>query len=190
MNDGIKKIELSRLREETPRLFAGDSVSLTGTIYTARDAAHKRITEMLDRGEAPPFDISGAVIYYAGPTPARPGQIIGSLGPTTSGRMDPYSGRFLSMGLSGMIGKGDRREDVCRAIEEHGAVYFIATGGAGALLSRCVRSCEVIAFDDLGCESVKRLYVENFPAIVAIDAHGGNIYKTGREKYREALSRL
>ncbi|MBR2743248.1 MAG: Fe-S-containing hydro-lyase [Clostridia bacterium] len=189
MNEEVKRIELSNLRECAQTLSAGDSVSLTGTIYTARDAAHKRLTAMLDEGQALPFDLRGAVIYYAGPTPERPGQIIGSLGPTTSGRMDPYSERFLSLGLSGMIGKGDRREDVCAAIEKYGAVYFIATGGAGALLSKCVRSCEVIAFDDLGCESVKRLYVEDFPAIVAIDAHGGNIYKTGREKYREILSR-
>ncbi|MBQ3379930.1 MAG: Fe-S-containing hydro-lyase [Clostridia bacterium] len=185
----MKQIDIARLRDAANTLFAGDSVSLTGTIYTARDAAHKRIAAMLDQGEKPPFGLKDAVIYYAGPTPARPGQIIGSLGPTTSGRMDPYSERFLSLGLAGMIGKGDRREDVCAAIKKYGAVYFIATGGAGALLSKCVRSCEVIAFDDLGCESVKKLYVENFPAIVAVDAHGGNIYETGREKYREALSR-
>ena len=189
MSNEIKKIDLSRLRETAQTLFAGDSVLLSGTIYTARDAAHKRLCEMLDRGENLPFDIKDATIYYAGPTPARPGQIIGSLGPTTSGRMDPYSERFLSLGLCGMIGKGDRRHDVCDALCKFGGVYFIAIGGAGALLSKCVKSCEVICFDDLGCESVKRLYVENFPAIVAIDSHGGNIYKSGREKYRELLNR-
>ena len=188
MPNEIKKIELSRLRETAQTLFAGDNVLLNGIIYTARDAAHKRLCEMLDRGENLPFNPKNAVIYYAGPTPARPGQIIGSLGPTTSGRMDPYSVRFLSLGLCGMIGKGDRNDDVCRAICEFGGIYFIATGGAGALLSRCVKSCEVICFDDLGCESVKRLYVENFPAIVAIDSHGGNIYKTEREKYRKLLN--
>jgi len=189
MNDTVKRIDLSRLHESAQTLFAGDNVLLSGTLYTARDAAHKRLCEMLDRGEELPFDIKNAAIYYAGPTPARPGQVIGSLGPTTSGRMDPYSERLLSLGLTAMIGKGDRRDDVADAVVKYGGVYFIAIGGAGALLSKCVKSCDVICFDDLGCESIKRLKVENFPAIVAIDRHGGNIYKTGRDEYKKLLNK-
>lgn len=149
---------------------------LSGYIYTSRDAAHKRIFELLDSGGKLPYDLKNAVIYYAGPTPAPEGMPIGSCGPTTSGRMDVYSPRMLDLGLAAMIGKGERSQAVCDAIVRNHAVYFCAIGGAGALAAKCIKSCEVIAFDDLGCESVKRLYIEHFPLITAIDCHGGNLF--------------
>ncbi|MCL2486979.1 MAG: Fe-S-containing hydro-lyase [Oscillospiraceae bacterium] len=158
------------------KLRAGDRVLLSGVVYAARDAAHKRIDEALDRGEDPPFRIDGAVIYYAGPTPAPEGLPVGSCGPTTSGRMDPYAPRLLDLGLAGMIGKGPRSQAVCDAIVRNKAVYLCAVGGAGALAARCVKSCEVIAYEDLGCESVKRLEIADFPLIVAVDCHGGNLF--------------
>lgn len=146
-------------------------------MYTSRDAAHKRIFELLDSGKPLPYELKNAVIYYAGPTPAPEGMPIGSCGPTTSGRMDVYSPRMLDLGLIGMIGKGERNKAVCDAIVRNKAVYFCAIGGAGALAAKCIKSCEVIAFEDLGCESVKRLYVEDFPLITAIDCHGGNLFR-------------
>ena len=158
------------------KLRAGDRVLLSGVVYAARDAAHKRIDEALDRGEDPPFRIDGAVIYYAGPTPAPEGLPVGSCGPTTSGRMDPYAPRLLDLGLAGMIGKGPRSQAVCDAIVRNKAVYLCAVGGAGALAARCVKSCAVIAYEDLGCESVKRLEIADFPLIVAVDCHGGNLF--------------
>ncbi len=174
----------AELKEKAKTLRAGDRVLLSGVVYTSRDAAHKRINALLDEGGKLPYELSGAAIYYAGPTAAREGMVIGSCGPTTSGRMDVYSPRFLDLGLSAMIGKGERNESVCDAIQRNGAVYFCAVGGAGALACKCITECEVIAFEDLGCESVKRLKFENFPLIVAIDCVGGNIFKSGRTKYR------
>ena len=170
-------LNTTQLREYAPKLRAGDRVLLSGTVYTARDAAHKRLVNMLAKGEQFPFDLNDACIYYAGPTPAAPGMPIGSCGPTTSGRMDTYAPRLLDAGLCAMIGKGGRSEDVCKAIERNSAVYFCAIGGAGALYAGCVKSCEVLAFDDLGCESVKRLELSDFPVIVGIDCVGGSLFK-------------
>lgn len=164
-------------REGAKGLAAGDRVLLSGTVYTARDAAHKRIFALLDEGKEPPFPLEGAVIYYAGPTPAQQGMAVGSCGPTTSGRMDPFAPRLLDLGLRAMIGKGDRSDSVVEAITRNGGVYFAAVGGAGALIARCIRSSQVIAFDDLGCESVKRMEVKDLPLTVAIDSHGGNLYR-------------
>lgn len=158
-------------------LRAGDRVLLSGTAYTSRDAAHKRIFELLDKNEKLPFDLDGACIYFAGPTPTPEGRVIGSCGPTTSGRMDPYSPRLLDLGLAAMIGKGERNTAVCDAIVRNKAVYFCAIGGAGALCSKGIVSCEEIAFKDLGCESVKKLELKDFPVIVAIDSFGGNLFK-------------
>lgn len=149
---------------------------LSGTVYTARDAAHKLFDGLLDSGEELPVPIKDLTVYYAGPTPARPGMPIGSCGPTTSGRMDVYAPRLLDLGLKCMIGKGERSREVCDAIVRNNAVYLCAVGGAGALAAKCIKSCEVVAFEHLGCESVKRLTVENFPLIVAIDCHGGNLF--------------
>ena len=171
-------INVADLKSVAKTLRAGDSVVLSGTVYTARDAAHKRITEIMANGGELPFALNGAVIYYAGPTPAPEGLAIGSCGPTTSSRMDGFAPALLDSGLIAMIGKGQRSDAVCEAIERNNAVYFCAIGGAGALASKCIKSSEVIAFDDLGCESVKRLEIENFPLIVAIDCCGGNLYKT------------
>ena len=172
------QINVADLGQVAKTLRAGDSVTLSGTVYTARDAAHKRITEIMANGGQLPFALEGAVIYYAGPTPAPEGLAIGSCGPTTSSRMDGFAPMLLDNGLIAMIGKGQRSDEVCSAIERNGAVYFCAIGGAGALASKCIKSSEVIAFDDLGCESVKKLEIENFPLIVAIDCCGGNLYKT------------
>ena len=171
-------------REQVARLRAGDSVLLSGTIYTGRDAAHKRLCQMVERGEALPFDIRHQVIYYVGPCPAKPGEAIGSCGPTTSYRMDAYAPTLCDLGLIGMIGKGQRSEAVCQAIRRNGGVYFAATGGAGALIATCVKAARVIAFDDLGTEAIRELKVENLPLIVAIDSHGGNLYETGPARYR------
>ena len=161
-------------------LHAGDRVLLSGTVYTARDAAHKRIFGLLDRGEKPPFPLRGATVYYAGPTPTPPGRPIGSCGPTTSARMDPYTPRLLDLGLKCMIGKGGRSEQVVESIRRNKAVYLCAVGGAGALAAKCVASMEVVAFDDLGCESVKKLEVKDFPLIVAVDCRGGNLFEAAR----------
>ncbi len=164
-------------RQRAGELSAGDRVLLSGRVYTARDAAHKRIFELLDAGKELPFPLEGAVIYYAGPTPAQQGMAVGSCGPTTSGRMDPFAPRLLDLGLRAMIGKGDRSDAVVDALARNGGVYFAAVGGAGALIARCIRSSRVIAFDDLGCESVKEMEVENLPLTVAIDSRGNDLYR-------------
>jgi len=168
------------VESEIEKLNAGDRVLLSGVVYTARDAAHARLVELLRDGRPLPFDIAGQVIYYAGPTPAKPGQVIGSLGPTTSGRMDAYTPELLAAGLKGMIGKGERNQTVIDAIVRHKAVYFAATGGAGALLSKRVISCEVIAFPELGCEAVHRLEVRDFPLVVVNDSRGRDLYSESR----------
>ncbi len=179
----IYEINVSELRSFCGKLRAGDKVLLTGTVYTARDAAHKRFAALLDEGKPLPVDIKDAVIYYAGPTPAPEGKPIGSCGPTTSGRMDKFAPRLLDMGLCGMIGKGERSAEVRDAVVRNGAVYLCAIGGAGALAASCIKSCTVVAFDDLGCESVKRLEVERFPVTVADDCGGGDIFSEGRARY-------
>ncbi len=177
------ELNTSELAEKARTLTAGDKVLLSGTVYTSRDAAHKRIKELMAKGEPLPYDLNGAAVYYAGPTAAKDGMVIGSCGPTTSSRMDVYAPEFLDKGLKAMIGKGERNEAVCEAIRRNGAVYFCAIGGAGALACKCITECEVIAFEDLGCESVKRLKFERFPLIVAIDCRGGNIFNSGRAMY-------
>lgn len=168
---------ISEIKDYSAILKAGDRVLLSGTVYTARDAAHKRIFEFLDNKKELPFELDGACIYFAGPTPTPRGRVIGSCGPTTSSRMDVYSPRLLDLGLSAMIGKGERNKEVCDAIVRNNAVYFCAIGGAGALCSKSIVACEEIAFKDLGCESVKKLEVSEFPVIVAIDSFGGNLFK-------------
>ena len=171
-------------RSDLAPLQAGDTVLLSGVVYTARDAAHARMMELLDAGRRLPFPIEGAAIYYVGPTPERPGCAIGAAGPTTSGRMDAYTPRLLDLGMGAMIGKGKRSQEVIDAIVRNGAVYFAAVGGAGALLSKCITSSEVIAYDDLGTEAVRRLNIENFPVIVVVDSKGSNLYETAVEEYR------
>jgi fumarate hydratase subunit beta len=166
------------------KLKAGDQVFITGVIYTARDAAHKRLVETLDKGEKLPFDLTGQTIYYMGPSPAKPGQVIGSAGPTTSGRMDSYAPRLMASGLKGMIGKGNRSQAVKDAIKKYKAVYFAAIGGAGALISKSIKKAEVIAYEDLGAEAIRRLEVENFPATVINDIYGSDLYEQGKAKYQ------
>ena len=170
-------LDCSELREFAPKLKAGDRVVLSGKVYTSRDAAHKRITAALDAGEELPYPLKDAVIYYAGPTPAPKGLAVGACGPTTSSRMDVYAPKLLDNGVVAMVGKGERNEAVCDAIVRNKAVYLCAIGGAGALASKCIKSCKVIAYDDLGCESVKELRFENFPLTVAIACDGSNIFK-------------
>lgn len=169
--------------EDARKLRAGDYVYLTGTIYTARDAAHKRMQESLERGESLPLDMVNNVIYYMGPSPAREGRPIGSAGPTTASRMDRYAPKLLDMGLTGMIGKGKRSDAVKEAIVRNGAVYFAAVGGAGALLSRSILSSEVLAYEDLGTEAIRKLVVKDFPVIVVIDSEGNNLYETAIKEY-------
>ncbi len=181
----IRKIDASELKKYASELKAGDKILLSGTVYTSRDAAHKRIMESIEKGEKLPYDIENAVIYYAGPTPAPDGKPIGSCGPTTSGRMDKFAPTLLDMGLGGMIGKGERNAAVRDAVVRNGAIYLCAVGGAGALAAHCIKKCDVIAYEDLGCESVKKLYIEDFPLIVANDCSGGDIFSEGREKYKE-----
>ena len=171
-------------KEKAGELHSGDVVYITGILYTARDAAHKRMSEALNRGEDLPIKMEGNIIYYMGPSPAREGRPIGSAGPTTSSRMDKYAPDFFDLGLCGVIGKGKRSEQVRESIVKNGAVYFAAVGGAGALLSKSVLSSEVIAYDDLGAEAIRRLEVEKFPVIVVIDAEGNNLYETAIEEYR------
>lgn len=173
------RIDTRDMAAAARELNAGDRVLLSGPVYTARDAAHKRIFALLDKGEPLPFALNGATVYYAGPTPTPPGLAIGSCGPTTSSRMDVFAPRLLDLGLKCMIGKGDRSPAVVDAIRRNGAVYLCAIGGAGALAAKCVRSLEVIAFDDLGCESVKRLIFEDFPLLTAIDCRGGSLFGGG-----------
>lgn len=171
-----KVITTPLVKEIAEKLTAGEQVYITGTIYSARDAAHKRMYEAIARGEDLPFPIKNSIIYYMGPSPARPEQVIGSAGPTTAGRMDKYTPVLLDMGLMGMIGKGTRSIEAIEAMKRNGAVYFAAPPGAGALLSKCIKKARVIAYDDLGTEAVHELYVEGFPAVVAIDAKGNNLY--------------
>ncbi len=178
-----KRITLPLTEELAKSLRAGDTVLLTGTIYTSRDAGHKRMCESLAKGEALPFDPQDATIYYVGPTPAKPGQVIGSAGPTTSGRMDAYAPTMLSMGARGMIGKGARLPEVVEAMKQHTGVYFGAIGGAGALLAKCIKQCELIAYEDLGAEALRKLYVEDMPLVVIIDSQGNNLYESGRAEY-------
>lgn len=173
--------------EDLQQLRAGDTVLLSGIVYTARDAAHKRMCEALDAGEKLPFDLEGSAIYYVGPTPEKPGQIIGSAGPTTSGRMDAYSPRLLNLGNKIMIGKGKRDLAVKEAVVRNGAVYMAALGGAGALMCQCVKSLEIIAWPDLGCEAVRRLVVEEMPLTVILDSQGGDLYESGPSAYLQTL---
>lgn len=177
------KVPISR--EDAKSLSAGDYVYLTGTIYTARDAAHKRMKEALDQKGSLPFDIKGNMIYYMGPSPAREGRPIGSAGPTTASRMDKYTPLLLDMGMGGMIGKGKRSKEVIGAIIRNESVYFAAVGGAGALLSKCILASEVIAYEDLGTEAIRRLEIKDFPVVVVIDSKGNNLYETAIERYRE-----
>ncbi len=179
-----KKIHVPMTKEEAATLQAGDYVYLTGTIYTARDAAHKRMDEALDEGEELPLSIQDQIIYYMGPSPAREGRPIGSAGPTTASRMDKYTPRLLDLGLGAMIGKGKRSQAVLDAIVRNGCVYFAAVGGAGAILSKCIRKSEVIAYDDLGTEAIRRLEVEDFPVIVVVDSQGRNLYETAVKEYQ------
>lgn len=172
-------------REEAIKLKAGDSCLISGVIYTARDAAHKRLCELIKQGKELPLDIKDSIIYFVGPTPEKSGQAIGSAGPTTSYRMDAYSPDLIAVGQTGMIGKGKRGPEVIAAMKKHGAVYFGAIGGCGALLSKCIKKAEVIAYDDLGAEAIRRLEVEDFPAIVIIDSKGRNLYEFGRKAYLE-----
>lgn len=170
-------------REDAKKLRAGDSCLISGVIYTARDAAHKRLCELIAKGEELPLDVKDSVIYFVGPTPAKPGQAIGSAGPTTSYRMDAYSPDLIALGQTGMIGKGKRGPEVIEAMKKYGAVYFGAIGGCGALLSKCIKKAEVIAYDDLGAEAICRLEVQDFPVVVVIDSQGNNLYETGRMNY-------
>ncbi len=175
-------LNTSELKAKASKLHAGDRVILSGVVYTSRDAAHKRLVSMIEAGEKLPFDLDGACIYYAGPTPAPKGLPIGSCGPTTSSRMDPFASLLLDNGLAAMIGKGERNEAVCEAIKRNNAIYLCAIGGAGALAARCVDECDEIAFEDLGCESVKRIIIKNFPLVVGIDCHGGTMFNGGKKR--------
>ena len=176
-------VNLPLTEEKARQLRAGDTVYLTGEVFTSRDAGHKRMTELLARGEKLPFDPMDATIYYVGPSPARPGQIIGSAGPTTSGRMDAYAPVLLAVGARGMIGKGKRSPEVVEAMKKHGGVYFGAIGGAGALLAKCIKKSELIAWEDLQSEALRKLWVEKMPLVVVIDCQGNDLYKQGREAY-------
>ena len=182
MRDAID-LTTDQLPERLGALKAGNRVLLSGTIYTARDAAHKRLFQLLDEGKPLPFPLEGAVIYYAGPTPGQQGMAVGACGPTTAGRMDAFAPRLLDLGLTAMIGKGERSQPVVDAIVRNGACYFAAVGGAGALIARCIKSAQVIAFDELGCESVKRMQVEDLPLTVAIDSRGNDLFREGRAAY-------
>ena len=184
MPDEIKKITPPLTDADVENLKAGDPVSITGVIYSARDAAHKRLVELIEKGEELPIDINGQIIYFMGPSPAKPGQAIGSAGPTTSYRMDAYSPTLHAHGLKGGIGKGARGAEVVEAMKKHKCVYFTATGGAAALISKSIKKAEVVAYEDLGAEAIRRLEVEDFRCIVAQDCHGGNLYEIGVEKYR------
>ena len=177
------KISVPASEQELKKLKAGDSVLLSGTVYTARDAAHKRICECLDRGERPPFDLNGSAVYYVGPTPEHDGCCIGSAEPTTSGRMDAYSPRLLDAGLKIMIGKGNRSDEVVRSMIRNGAVYLAAIGGAGALMAASIEEAELVCWEDLGCEAVRRLTVKDMPLTVAIDSEGNDLYRLGRAQY-------
>ena len=176
-------VNLPLTEEKARQLRCGDTVYLTGEVYTSRDAGHKRMVELLSRGEDLPFDPQNATIYYVGPSPARPGQVIGSAGPTTSGRMDAYAPRLLSVGARGMIGKGARSPEVVEAMKRYSGVYFGAIGGAGALLAKCIKKAELIAWEDLQSEALRKLWVENMPLVVVIDCEGNDLYQQGRAEY-------
>ena len=180
-----KYIKAPLEKEIVKALRAGDYVYITGTIYTARDAAHKRMDETLREGKELPVPLKDGIVYYMGPSPAREGRVIGSAGPTTASRMDKYTPKLLDLGLSGMIGKGKRSKEVIDAIIRNQSVYFAAVGGAGALLSKCIQESEVVAYDDLGTEAIRRLTVKNFPVIVVIDCEGNNLYETAIEQYKK-----
>ena len=177
------QLSTDQLRAALPQLRAGDRVLLSGTIYTARDAAHKRLFALLDQGEPLPFPIRDAVIYYAGPTPGQQGMAVGACGPTTASRMNAFAPRLPDLGLAAIIGKGEMSDAVQEALVRNGACFFAAVGGAGALIAKCIETAQVIAFDDLGCESIKRMSVRDLPLTVALDSQGGNLYRTGRQAY-------
>ncbi len=183
-----KRIRLPPTREAARALRAGETVLLTGSIYTGRDAAHKRLIQLLDEGKPLPIDVRDQVIYYVGPAPASPGHAVGSAGPTTSYRMDAYAPRLIALGLTGMIGKGKRDQAVIDTMKRYGAVYFGAVGGAAALISRSIKKSEVLCYEDLGSEAIHRFEIEDFPAVVLIDSQGGNLYETGPAAFRAALN--
>ncbi|MCT4564352.1 MAG: Fe-S-containing hydro-lyase [Maledivibacter sp.] len=185
MSENIKKITTPLTEEKVKALRAGDTVYISGTIFTGRDAAHQRLMDSIKKGEELPFDIEDQIIYYVGPAPAKPGQAIGSAGPTTSYRMDDLTVPLLKLGLNGMIGKGSRSQKVIEGMKEHGAIYFAAIGGAGALIADSIKRAKIIAYDDLGPEAIRKLEVEDFPVIVVIDSEGNNLYETEREKYKK-----
>ena len=182
-----RHITLPITRETARTIRSGEACLLSGVIYTARDAAHKRLVELVEKGEPLPFDIKDATIYSVGPTPAKPGQVIGSAGPTTSYRMDAYSPTLIREGETGMIGKGKRSPEVVEAMKKYGAVYFAAIGGAGALLSSCIKKAEIVCYEDLGAEAVRRLEVENLPVVAVIDSEGNNLYEKGRREYLDSV---
>ncbi|MBQ2687768.1 MAG: Fe-S-containing hydro-lyase [Clostridia bacterium] len=181
------KITLPLTKDKVKELKAGDSCLLTGVMYTGRDAAHKRLFDLIKEGKKLPLDIKDSTFYFVGPTPKKEGEAIGSAGPTTSYRMDAYSPALIALGQTGMIGKGKRNDDVIKAMKKYGAVYFGAIGGCGALLSKCIKRSEVVAYEDLGTEAIHRLEVENFPVVVVIDSYGNNLYETGKKAYLESL---
>lgn len=174
--------------EDIEPLKTGDVVRLSGVLYTARDAAHARIKEAIEKSEPMPFDPEGQIVYFTGPAPAKPGQVLGPAGPTTASRMDPYSPLLIERGLRGMVGKGLRSEEVLSAMREHGCVYFGAVEGTAALLARCVKQAEIVAYEDLGAEAIRRLVVEDFPVVVVNDLYGGDLYREGRERWRRVTS--
>ena len=182
----VVKLTTPLTTEDTEKFQIGDKVLITGEIYTARDLAHKRLLEMIDKGEEAPFDLKGSIIYYVGPAPTKPGQVINSCGPTTSYRMDPYTGRMLELGAKGFIGKGNRSPEVVELLKANKAVYMAATGGAAALIAKAVKGNETIAFEDLGAEAIRRLTVEDFPATVINDVNGNDLYQEGIKKYARA----
>lgn len=182
-----KKITTPLTGDKVKGLKAGDSVLISGVIYTARDAAHKRLVELLDKGEKLPIDLKDSIIYYVGPTPAKPGMALGSAGPTTSYRMDPYAPKLLDEGLKGMIGKGLRGEEVIDSIKKNGAVYFAAIGGAAALIGKSVEEAEIVAYEDLGAEAIRKLTVKDLPVVVVIDSEGNNLYEIGQKQYLDSL---
>jgi fumarate hydratase subunit beta len=182
-SDGFKEVRPPLSDEDVESLKAGDRVRITGVLYTARDAAHARLMPLMEAGKPLPIDVKGQIIYYTGPSPARPGHVVGSIGPTTGGRMDKFTPRLLALGLKGTLGKGARSQPVKDALQQHKAVYFGAIGGAGAVLSAFVKKLEVVAYEDLGTEAIRRLEVEGFPAIVVNDCHGGDLYQDGMKQY-------
>ena len=184
-----KRITTPLTLEKTRDLHCGDNVLISGVIYTGRDAAHKRLVELRQQGKELPLDVKDAIIYYVGPAPAQPGKVIGSAGPTTSYRMDAYAPALLDIGLKGMIGKGKRSPEVIGSMKKNGAVYFGAIGGAGALLAKCIKKAEVIAYEDLGAEAIRRLEVEDLPAVVIIDSEGNNLYEQGRADYLKSADK-